>query len=131
MLYWCFHKLDFLFFLLGQEQDKRPERKEKNDQEEDREIEVKNLINSQMSQCRNSVLASQIQKALPGVQNPFRRNTLPAVLCEISEESLLDKSKEKKEVTFKIPQKSTSVGDKVNMRSFYIFTHGIFKHINV
>lgn len=117
---------NFLFFsfLLGQQQDKKPEGKEKNEQEEDLEIEIKQMINSRMLQCRNSVLASQIQKAFPGVQNPIRRNTLPAVLCEISEGSLLEESNEKKEITFKIPQNST-VSDKVNMRSLFIFTHSI------
>lgn len=114
----------FNFLLLGQQQDKKPEGKEKNEQEEDLEIEIKQMINSRMLQCRNSVLASQIQKAFPGVQNPIRRNTLPAVLCEISEGSLLEESKEKKEITFKIPQNST-VSDKVNMRSLFIFTHSI------
>lgn len=114
----------FNFLLLGQQQDKKPEGKEKNEQEEDLEIEIKQMINSRMLQCRNSVLASQIQKAFPGVQNPIRRNTLPAVLCEISEGSLLEESKEKKEITFKILQNST-VSDKVNMRSLFIFTHSI------
>lgn len=83
----------------------KSEAKQKNEQEEDLEIEIKKMINSRILQCRNSVLASQIQKAFPDVQNPIRRNTLPAVLCEMSEE--LNKPKEKNETTFKVSQNST------------------------
>lgn len=63
------------------------------------------MVSRRATQYRNSVLASQIQKAMPIVPSIEKRDSFHVVLQKLSEESFLEKPQQKKAAIY-IPRKS-------------------------